>query len=121
MCIITLVLYFSTSQIRKEEKTMIYKLEFCIKEGINKFSPLEVVSQAGQGGIFKAENISFAKREASTFIKAFCTENNYNIRNQKDWNINRKTNVLTKEYSLSVNGALKIFVFNLTVDNIKVN
>lgn len=89
---------------------MRYKITESVKLGPRSYTD-EIELPASN---FEAENIAFAKREATIIIENYTKAKNITVRRKEDWVKNLKNNSLERTYLLGVNGKLESHRFTLT-------
>ena len=92
---------------------MNFKLTVKQKLSVTEFSPEKTVENAGEGGVFSAQAITFARTQANGFIREWTQSAGLTMRTQKDWAMNIRTKNFEKQVMVQNGTKPETYVFVL--------
>lgn len=83
------------------------------KLSVTDFSDASPVENAGEGGVFEAQAITFARTQANGFIREWTQAAGLTMRTQKDWAKNLRTKNFEKQVMVQNGTKPETYVFVL--------
>ena len=90
---------------------MKFTLKVRKKLSVTEYSEAEAVRSASKDGSFEAESISFARRDANTYIRDWVNGMGMRLRTQKDWMKNPKTKQFEKQVMVQNGPSPETYIF----------
>ena len=90
---------------------MRFTLKVKQKLSVTEYSEPAAVRSAGEDGSFEADSITFARRDANTYIRDWVSGSGMKLRTQKDWVKNPKTKQFEKQVMVQNGPRPETYIF----------
>ena len=90
---------------------MKFTLKVKQKLSVTEFGELTAVKSAGADGSFEAASITFARRDANTYIRDWVSGSGMKLRTQKDWVKDPKTKQFEKQVMVQNGPSPETYIF----------